>query len=142
MLYFIEAQGPSPPVFKPALCRLVSADEEVPGLLRHGVEALGFVDPNLSTLEFWIIHDVVTLPLEGIRRGADRGRIHKVKLAELRALGGQGPELLRVGGIRYSREIDPEELGIGLAVGRAMKHSVDVVEDVDLVRNAVRLVLP
>ena len=58
VLYVLETQGHALAVFQPFLSRLVAANEEVPGRLRHTVEVLLCVDIDaiiLPTVAIYIV---------------------------------------------------------------------------------------
>jgi len=46
------------------------------------------------------------------------------------------PELIRAGRPRDAREVDFQELAIGLAIFRAVQHAVNVVKSRNLIRRA------
>ena len=119
-------------VFEPFLADLVTADVEIPDFRRHTLKILCLVD--VDALGLFVVGDFIDIigAGDGIFSNGfiECCRLHEVQEYQLAALLYQRFEKPFIRGERQAREVYLEELGVTGAVGRRVKNSISVVEDI------------
>ena len=134
----VVAQLPAAAVFQPFVQHLITADVEGPHVLRHAIEVLRLVDMDApgrlaldaGVLRIPLLHAVVAGHGVAGDGGGHIRRFQQVQGHQLPPQRAGGPKQRRVAGQRHAGEVDLQEFGVALAVGRAVEDGVDVVEDV------------